>query len=126
METLRKYRYFVILFLIELLFVRNSFAQTRSGGTIGGTGLTDPLGNKTFLELVQKIIGYLIMLGAPILVLMILYGAFLILTAREDPKKVADGKHAILWASIGYAIIICSWGIIYIIQDVLGTNSLIQ
>ncbi len=124
---------FVILvvsaqFLFFIFFINNVYAQTDSGGEIYGppsprkSALFDPLGGKTIFEILNKVIGYLIKIGAPIVALMVIYGGFLILTAGDKPEQVTNGKNTILYAAIGYAIIICSWGIIYIIREVLGAN----
>ena len=91
------------------------------GETTGG-GFSNPLGTTSIFELLKRIISYLIIIGAPIVVIMVLYGGFLILTAGDSPEKVQGGRKTIQWAAIGYAIILCSWGIIYIIGEVLGTN----
>ena len=53
---------------------------------------------------------------------MVLYGGFLILTAGDKPEQITKGKNTILYAAIGYTIILCSWGVIYIIQQVLGAK----
>ena len=116
---------FVILvvsaqFLFFIFFINNVYAQTKSGGTTGG--LRDPLGGKTIFEILNRVIGYMIKIGAPIVALMVIYGGFLILTAGDKPEQVTNGKNTILYAAIGYAIIICSWGIIYIIGEVLGAR----
>lgn len=98
-----------------------------AGGSPGTSGFSNPLncigtGKACIFDLLKKIIGYLITIGAPIVVIMVLYGGFLILTAGDSPEKVQGGRKTIQWAAIGYAIILSSWGIIYIIGEVLGTN----
>lgn len=93
-----------------------------AGGSPGSGGFSNPLGTTSIFELLKRIIGYLITIGAPIVVIMVLYGGFLILTAGDSPEKVQGGRKTIQWAAIGYAIILCSWGIIYIIGEILGTN----
>lgn len=105
-----------------ILFINEALGETKSGGITGGGGIYNPLGTESFTELLKKIIGYLIKIGAPILVIMAIYGGFLILTAGDNPDKVKGGKNTILWAVVGYAIILVSWGFIYIIGEVLGTN----
>lgn len=93
------------------------------GGTPGGAGgLRDPLGGKTIFTILNRVIGYMIKIGAPIVALMVIYGGFLILTAGDKPEQVTNGKNTILYAVVGYTIILCSWGIIYIIGEVLGAR----
>lgn len=109
----------------NIFFAIINKALADSGGGTGG--FSNPLnctgeGKACFLDLLKNIIGYLIMIAAPIVVIMMLYGGFVILTAGDSPEKVAGGRKTIMYAAIGYAIILCSWGIIYIIGEVLGTD----
>ena len=106
---------------IFYFFINNVYAAMDIGG---GTksALFDPLGGKTIFEILNRVIGYMIKIGAPIVALMVIYGGFLILTAGDKPEQVTNGKNTILYAAIGYAIIICSWGIIYIIGEVFGAR----
>src|SRR3989344_3073179 len=108
---------FALLFLfIPLLFIiSTSFSLADIGGGTGG--FANPLKYDSFTDLLKGIIGYLIKIGAPILVILVIYGAFQILTAGDNPEKVKSGQNTIKWAVIGYAIIICSYGIIYIVGE---------
>ena len=73
----------------------------------------------TVISILEKISGYLIILGAPILAIMIIYGAFLIMTAGGDPKKVTDGTHSIVYSAVGYAIVLVAWGIVSLTKELL-------
>ncbi|KKR89196.1 MAG: hypothetical protein UU85_C0004G0036 [Candidatus Wolfebacteria bacterium GW2011_GWA2_42_10] len=128
-----KFLYLIAIFIIflNILFfigINNiSAAEPPPGGTTYTTpsksgGLYDPLGGQTITSLIQNLIGFLIKIGAPIVALMVLYGGFLILTAGDKPEQITKGKNTILYAAIGYTIILCSWGVIYIIQQVLGAK----
>lgn len=116
----------IFLFLLILSFVfflaSNVLAKERLGGVSGGSALTDPFGNRTIFQILQNIIGYLIMIGAPILAIMVIYGGFLILTAGDSPEKVKSGKDVIFWAAVGYIIVLSSWGVLYIIGQIITNN----
>ena len=119
----QKFNYFllfIIIFVSLIFFSDNILAQTKSEYSFSSSGFTNPLGTTDITTLLKKIISYLIMIGAPILAIMVIYGGYLILTAGDDPEKVKGGKNTILYATIGYIIIICSYGIIYIVKEVLG------
>src|SRR4030042_4753700 len=66
----------------------------------------DPIG--TFPELVERIVGFIIILAVIITPLMIIIGAFYILTAGGDPKRVSTGRTIIIYTLIGLAIILFS------------------
>jgi hypothetical protein len=84
--------------------------------------LDNPLkGTDTIGDLLHKIVDFLMRdIGPIIAVGAIIYGAFLMLTAGGDPEKFSLGKKAILYAVIGYAIILVGWGVTTLIQNVLS------
>ena len=126
MNILIRNKYSFLISVCILLFVslETSLVWADIGGGTGG--LKNPIGTDSFTELLKRIIGYLIVIGAPILALMVLYGGFYILTAGGNPEKFKTGKDVILYAVIGYTIILVSWGIIYIIGEILGAPDLVN
>lgn len=96
------------------------------GGSVelGGGGLFNPLAvSGGIFGLLRRIITRgLIPLASAIVPIIIIYGGFQILTAGGNPEKVTSGKKTILYAVIGYAIILMSWGLVAVIQDILGVR----
>lgn len=82
--------------------------------------LSNPLGGKSFVAIINNILNYLIYISIPILALMILIGGFQILTAKGSPEKINSGKKTITYAIIGFAIILLSKGVALIILKVIG------
>lgn len=80
--------------------------------------ISNPLGVKTFIEAISKILDYLIYISIPILALMILWGGFQILTAREAPEKIKNGKTTIMWAIVGFIIVLASKGMALIFIEI--------
>lgn len=81
--------------------------------------LRNPLSTDDPIALISSIVEWLIIAGAPVAVVMIIYGAFQIMTAQGDTEKFATGRKTIVYAVVGYGIIICAWGIVAVIQSVL-------
>jgi len=101
-----------------------AFGEIPSKGT-GRTQvitLPNPLQAKTFQELIQRIVNWLLVIGAPILVLMIIIGAFQIMTGAGNPEKITMGRRTITYAVFGYALLLISNGIILIIKQLLGVQ----
>lgn len=109
-------------------------AQGQTGGAMPlgtggsqplGTGgaqpmeIQDPLGNSSVIAIINNVLNFLIFISVPILALMILIGGFQILTAREDPKKLENGKTTIKYAVIGFVIILISKGVALVILNIL-------
>lgn len=101
------------------------FENTGSGGTnlssttygTHGGRLPNLLRVDSVGGLVNKIIDYLILIAAPILAIFILIGAYQIMFAGGDTEKWKTGKKTIIYAVIGYAIILLSKGVASIIQS---------
>lgn len=91
-----------------------------SGG--GNINFPNPLGVTTFQALIDRILGYLVLLATPIVALMIFVGAFQILTAAGNPEKVTQGRKTITYTVLGYVIILIARGASFIIKDLLGAR----
>ncbi|MDO8470164.1 MAG: pilin [bacterium] len=84
--------------------------------------LINPLsGTSDVRGLIERFVTILRDFATPIAVLMILFGAFRILTAAGDPAKFETGKKILLYTAIGYAIIFVGWGITSIIESLLSS-----
>ncbi|MBI2035332.1 MAG: hypothetical protein HYT12_01465 [Candidatus Liptonbacteria bacterium] len=101
-------------------------------GTAGSTGnnsgsqgqgtsrvTIDPPFSGTLLQVLERIANFLILIGAPIATIMILYGAFQILTAGAKSEQFTKGKNTIIYAAVGYGIIIIARGITSIVVDLI-------
>ena len=117
---MRKINYYKLLFFVVIFsFVLSGIVFAKETACTGSNCLTDPFGGKKIFDIIQSIIGYLIKIGAPILAIMVIYGGFLILSAGDSPEKVKSGKDVILWAVVGYTIVLCSWGVLYIMGEII-------
>lgn len=92
--------------------------NTNGGGTYN---IPNPLGSESISQIINNIAYYLsVYIAPPIVTLMILFAAFQILTAGENPEKLKSGREIILWTCVGYGIVLISWGITSIIQQLLS------
>ena len=89
------------------------------GGTIK---IPNPLKVNDISGLIDRIVNWLIIIGAPILTLMVLIGAFQILTAVGDTEKAIEGRKTITYAVAGYILLLISKGITMIIAELFGTG----
>ncbi len=84
--------------------------------------ICNPLTSSDFSTIVDKLINFIFTISAVLAPLMIIIGAFFIMTAAGDPKKVGTGKNIILYALIGFAIVLFAKGIIVVIEQLLGVR----
>lgn len=52
--------------------------------------------------------------------LMILWGGFQILTSAGDPEKLKNGKQTILYAVLGFLIVLAANGAVSLLSELLG------
>lgn len=73
------------------------------------------------VQLISNITNFLITIAIPLAVVVILYGGFLLLTARGSEPQINSGKQAITAAVIGLVIVFTSY-IIYnlVIRAIFG------
>lgn len=92
------------------------------GCPTGGIVFCNPLQACDFQELVDKIMNFIFVLAVIAVPLIIIVGAFQLLTSGGDPKKIGAGKNMITYALIGLAIILLARGIIAMIQQAIGVK----
>lgn len=111
-------------FLIQKAFAQ-AF-QTDGGGSSGSGAfrIQPPTGiPSNVCDIINSVTNFIITVSIPIAGLMILYGAFLILTAAESPKRFDAGKSTIFYAIIGLIVILLAKGLVVIITQLLGVDS---
>lgn len=82
--------------------------------------ITNPLacnpGNDLTCALI-KIAAFLLYLAAPIATIMVLVGAFMMITAAGNPEKFSQGKKTLLYAAIGFVVILAANAVAPLIQS---------
>ena len=86
----------------------------------GAVTLTNPLGAKSFQELVLLIANFIFKLALWIAPIMFIIGGFYYLTAAGSPEKIETGKKVILYTVIGLIIVISARGLISMFQNIFG------
>jgi hypothetical protein len=82
----------------------------------------NPLEYETFGELIDAIIKFIFYIAVVVVPLMLIIGAFYLLTAAGDPKKIGTGKNVIIYTLIGLVIIMLARGLIAVIESVIGVK----
>lgn len=98
----------------------NNTDQLNAGYSIK---IQSPTGLHTFTELLGRIITYLNLIVSPLVVIMVLWGGFQILTAGGDESKFKAGKKTLTYAAIGLIVVLCASGLIFIINEFLGVTA---
>lgn len=82
--------------------------------------LKNPLDAETLQEAIDALLDFFFYLAIALGPLMIIYGAFLIMTAAGDADKINKGKAVISWTLVAIAIILLAKGLPSIIKGALG------
>lgn len=80
----------------------------------------NPLRSKKLWELASKAGDYLVYVSIPLSALLILTGAFNVITAAGLPLKLALGKHIIIFTALGLGAVFSLRGIISFLKHLLG------
>jgi hypothetical protein len=102
----------------QLFFVRLAL-----GAPLGNNApvvLTNPLGVSTFSAVVDKVMTFLFQVAVPLTAVMALIGGFQMITSAGNPEKVSSGRKTLMWAAIGFAVVILAGGVVAIITNLLS------
>ena len=112
------------VFVVMLAFSFAEAAFAAVGGTPGpSVSLINPLGkDSTFLTIANKIIDFLFNIAIPLTAILVLVGGFQMITAAGSPEKFSAGKKTILYAAIGFAVVLLSKGVVGLIQSLVGAK----
>lgn len=83
----------------------------------GMNALPNPLGITDLSGIVDKVMSALTVLAVPVVLAMVMYGAFQIITSEGEPAKRSAGGKTILYAAVGFGLLLISNGIVAIVQS---------
>lgn len=84
--------------------------------------IENPLKYESFEKLTESITNTIFVISMAVVVLMILIGAFFILTSGGDSDRFQRGKNIVLYALIGLAIILFARGLLSALKYLLGVD----
>jgi hypothetical protein len=82
--------------------------------------LVDPLNGCKLPCLAGKITSLLFTISIPIVSIMVLVGGFQIMTAGGNPEKASSGKKTILYAAIGFLVVLMADQVPKILQNLFA------
>lgn len=92
--------------------------------------LTDPLGcnqagtsgGNCFQQVAGNILTFLITIGAAIMAILVAIGGFQMMTAAGDPEKFSKGKKTLIYAAVGFAVLILAQGAVSLVKSILAVG----
>lgn len=99
-----------------LAFAQGVFAQNTP------ISLTNPIGVSSFQGVVADIANFLLLIAVPLTAIMALIGGFQMITAGGNPEKFANGRKTLMYAAIGFAVVLIAGGVASIIKNFISGN----
>jgi len=81
--------------------------------------VTNPSGSSSVSELVGKVLEWVLGIAGSIALFMLIIGGTMYITSTGDEQKIATAKKIINWTLIGLVIILTSYSIIAILDNIL-------
>ncbi len=80
----------------------------------------NPLGARTFEELINALVNFVFWVTIVLAPLMIIISGFYFVTALGDPKKIETGKNIIVWTVVAVIVVLLARGLIALLRGILG------
>ena len=110
----------IILILLGITIAGNAWADCPPNSLLNPLNPTcDPSGCNTVLCPMQVVVNVIFAVAIPLTTIMALYGGFLMITSTGDPEKVAHAKRTLLWAAVGFAVVVLSGGASALIKNII-------
>lgn len=85
--------------------------------------IQNPLKGGTVPQVLDAVANFLFAIGLALVTVMVLWGGFQMLTSAGNPAQIDKGKQTLLWAIIGTVVLLVSFSITKLIQNILGGES---
>jgi len=126
-------KYILLTLIISMLLIAvplsTTIAADDGGGGGGGDGdissdglnITNPLGaTSDITTLVENILNFLWKLAWAVAPILIVYAGFLYITSAGNEDKVKTAQKTLVWALVGFAVVLIASSVPAIIKDFLG------
>ncbi|MFH1451482.1 MAG: hypothetical protein ABIF89_02640 [bacterium] len=85
--------------------------------------IPNPLKIDSLEELIDTLTSFVFWLGVVLVPLMVLIGAFYMITAAGEPRRVAKAREIFIWSAIGLMVVLLAKGIGAVVVYILGGTS---
>lgn len=101
----------------------NGDGKNTDTATDTAVAITNPLRFDDVGSLIKAVGGFLFGLASALLTVMILWGAFQLMTSGGNADRIKTGRSTITWAAIGFAVVLVAGGVGSLVADILGGPS---
>lgn len=105
------------IFLLLILLIVFLAPLAVEGNTVT---IEPPTRHKSFWDLIDDLIDFIVMLAIAIAPIMFLVAGFYFITAAGDPVKIQTAKRIVLWTFIGLLVVMSAKGLIALFGKIFG------
>lgn len=105
---------------ITLTFAATFVLLSTMPAAAQGVQLKNPMAVNSIQELLEALIGIIIVFATPIIIFFIVYAGFLYVTARGNEQTITQANRALLYAIIGGLLILGAFALITIITNLIS------
>jgi len=114
-----------ILLIANLVLLINFLVIIRASAENGENfkiTFENPLNADNIWDLINNLIDLIYTISIPLLVIVVLWAGFTMITAGGKAENFKKGQNILLYAAIGFAIILLSKGVSLIISNILNAG----
>ncbi|HVN26586.1 MAG TPA: pilin [Candidatus Paceibacterota bacterium] len=113
MQPLRK-------FASNALAAAALFAAAANIAVAQSITLPNPIGTTSWADVAGKIVNVIFVdIAIPLCTIMALVGGFQLMTSAGEPEKASRGRKTLLYAALGFGVVLCATGIASLLQNLL-------
>jgi heme/copper-type cytochrome/quinol oxidase subunit 2 len=120
---MKRIKSFLLALLITLFTPVTVIAQ---GTTVGGITVPNPSKYGSLEQIINTLGGYVRTIVIVVFLLMLMYGGWVRLTAKDDSDKVASSTKIIVAAIVGFIIIALAPVIMQFVASLLGVSDILS
>lgn len=102
------------IFVVIMLFI----TKIKVAGAIA-INLTNPINTSDFGTLVENFLLWILSVAGALALFMLVAGGIMYMTAGGDDQKVATAKKMVGWTVLGLVLVLVSYSIISVLDDIL-------
>ncbi len=103
------------VFAIIMFFV----AKTEEAGAQIVIDIKNPITTSDFGEIVESFLLWILSVAGVLTLFMLVLGGIMYMTAGGDEQKVATAKKVVTWTIVGLGLILASYSIIKVLDEIL-------
>ena len=98
--------------------------EAKPGGSCPGPapsgGIQNPLNTICFSGILDSILNVIFTLSLIVVPFVVVYAGFLFVTGGGNPQQISRARDTLIWAAVGFGVILISKGLPFILKDILG------